>query len=398
MLSLTKLLTEDSYFGDQLRYTEDAAAQRNGVSPGRGPVVVWNYTRSCNLHCIHCYAAAEDRSYEGELNTEEALRVIDELADFHVPVILFSGGEPLYRKDFFTLAEHARQKGIRPTLSTNGTLITPEVARQIKAVGVGYVGISLDGIGDTNDRFRGMKGAYDKALEGVRNCRAAGQRVGFRFTINRRNAEDIDRILDLMETEDVDRICFYHLVYSGRGAAIQKEDLTGLETRAVLDRIIERTLDFHRWGMKKEILMVDNHADGPYLYLKAKEIGPERAAYVLRMLRQNGGNRSGMAFGEIDYLGNVHPDQFTQHVTFGNVRKRTFKDIWCSMDDPIQAGLKDRKKLLPEICKKCSWLYCCNGNFRARAEAASGDFWGMDPACYLTEEERSMKLPDSDQV
>jgi radical SAM protein with 4Fe4S-binding SPASM domain len=197
-------------------------------------------------------------------------------------------------------------------------------------------------------------------------------------------------VLDVLEKEDVDRICFYHLVYSGRGSAIRDEDLTAEESRGVLDLIIDRTLDFYRRGLKKEVLMVDNHADGPYLYLKSKEKDPERAKYILSMLRRNGGNRSGMAFGNIDYLGNVHPDQFSPQHTFGNVLEKPFGEIWTSTENPVQAGLKDRHGLLPATCRNCCWLNCCNGNFRTRAEAVSGDFWGMDPACYLTAEERKV--------
>lgn len=389
MLSLTKLLTGDAYAGDALRYTPEAAAQRDGVAPGRGPVVVWNCTRSCNLKCRHCYARAENRRYDNELSTAEALRLIDGLADFKVPALLFSGGEPLCRPDLFALAERAAAKGIRVTLSTNGTLITPDAAKKIADVGVSYVGISLDGLGDTNDRFRGVPGAAARALEGVRNCRAAGQRVGFRFTLNKNNASDVPGVLDLMEREDVARICFYHLVYSGRGSALMAEDLTHAQTRAALDLIVERTLDFHRRGLRKEVLMVDNHADGPYLYLKYRDSDPERAAHILGLLSRNGGNRSGMAFGDIDPEGNVHPDQFTQNHTFGNVRHMPFGDIWTRRDDPLLNGLKDRKPLLPDACQECRWLPVCNGNFRARAEAATGDFWGFDPACYLTPEERA---------
>ena len=393
MLSLTKMLTGDYYFGDDLRYNEKASQQKHGVDTGRGPVVAWNYTRSCNLKCMHCYSNSENKPYTDELTTEEALQLIDDLAAFHVPVILFSGGEPLMRQDFFTLAAHAKKHGIRPTLSTNGTLITPEIAKKIKDTGVGYVGISLDGLQETNDSFRGVPGAFDRAMAGVRNCRAVGQRVGLRFTINRHNVGEIDAVLDLMEQEDVDRICFYHLVYSGRGEAIMQDDLSHQETRQVLDRIIERTLDFHRRGLKKEILMVDNHADGVYLYLKYRDSQPERAAYIYRLLRQNGGHRSGIAFANIDHVGNVHPDQFTQQHTLGNVRQRKFGDIWSDESNPLLAGLKNRKPLLPETCRSCSWLDLCNGNFRARAEAISGDFWGFDPACYLTDEERRITPP-----
>ncbi len=393
MLSLTKMLTGDCYAGDALRYNENAAAQLDGVSEGKGPVVAWNYTRRCNLFCRHCYSRSENRVYQNELTTDEALRLIDDLADFHVPALLFSGGEPLCRPDFPVLARHAADRGIRVTLSTNGTLITPETAEMIRSIGVSYVGISIDGMRDTHDRFRGMPGAFDRSLSGVRACREIGQRVGFRCTLNRNNYEEIPAILDLLEQEDVDRICFYHLVYSGRGSTMQKEDLSHQQTRDVLDLIIERTLDFHRRGLKKEVLMVDNHSDGPYLCMKYQVSDPARSASIYRLLLRNGGNRSGMAFANIDSEGNVHPDQFTQQHTLGNIRERSFGEIWTDRSNSLLSGLKDRRSLLPETCRSCSWLSVCNGNFRSRAEAVSGDFWGFDPACYLTAAERAAIPP-----
>ena len=142
MISVTKLLFGTEYFGDSLRYTKGANTARNGVHAGVGPVVVWNSTRTCNLTCRHCYMSSDAKLYKDELSTDEAKQFIDDLADFKVPVLLFSGGEPLIRPDFFELAEYAEKKGIRPTLSTNGTLITREVAHKIKDIGVGYVGIS----------------------------------------------------------------------------------------------------------------------------------------------------------------------------------------------------------------------------------------------------------------
>lgn len=394
MLSLTKLLTGDAYYGDDLRYTPESCHAPNGVAVGRGPVVSWNCTRTCNLKCRHCYANSEGKRYAGELTTAEALAFIDALAAFRVPVILFTGGEPLMREDLFTLTAYAREKGIRATLSTNGTLITPEMARTIKDHGIGYVGISIDGDPAVNDAFRGVKGAYARALEGIRNCRAVGQRVGLRFTINRSNMASVPAVLDLLEQEDIDRICFYHLVYSGRGAAIRAEDLSAEETRAVVDVIVDRVLDFDRRGLKKEVLLVDNHADGPYLYLKYRDKDPARAAAIYRLLSMSGGNRSGMAFANVDNEGNVHPDQFTQHHILGNVRERAFGEIWSDTSLPLLAGLKDRKPLLDARCRACSWLSICNGNFRARGEAVTGDFWGFDPACYLTDEECAMPAPE----
>ncbi len=387
MISLTKLLCDKNYFGDTLRYSDHARHQLHGTTAGHGPVVVWNVTRTCNLRCIHCYANSDDARSGGELDTAEAKRFIEQLAEFSVPVILFSGGEPLMRHDFIELLTHARKMGIRCTISTNGTKITRSVANALKEADVSYVGISLDGIGDKNDRFRGRKGAFDMALQGIRNCLEAGQRVGLRFTLNRHNYEELGDILDLVEAEGIPRVCFYHLVYSGRGSSMVDQDISHAETRNALDLIIERTVDFHKRGLDKEILTVDNHADGVYVYLKLLKQDPERAKEVLSLLERNGGNRSGIAIGAVDWYGNVHPDQFTQNHTFGNVRERRFGDIWTDMSHPVLAGLKDRKALLRGRCASCRWLSVCNGNFRARAEAVTGDFWGSDPACYLTDEE-----------
>lgn len=392
MISVTKLLFATDYYGDTLRYSEDSRAAKHGVRVGAGPVVVWNSTKTCNLKCRHCYMSSDAQKYEGELTTDEAKQFIDDLADFKVPVLLFSGGEPLMRKDFFELAEYAAAKGIRPTLSTNGTLITREVAEKIKKIGVGYVGISLDGLQEVNDKFRGKEGAFQAAMEGIQNCVAVGQRVGLRFTINHHNIQELDRIFDFIEEKGINRVCFYHLVYSGRGNAMMDEDVTPEESRRAMDTIIRRTRDFEERGLEKEILTVDNHCDGVYMYLKAREEGRDELAEQMKnFISMNGGNRSGIAFAEVDPQGYVHPDQFTQHHTFGNVRERKFGDIWTDLSHPILAGLKDRKPLLKGRCAKCQFLDNCNGNFRTRAEATTGDFWESDPACYLTDEEIGLK-------
>ena len=388
MISVTKLLFGTEYFGDSLRYTKGANTARNGVHAGVGPVVVWNSTRTCNLTCRHCYMSSDAKLYKDELSTEEAKQFIDDLADFKVPVLLFSGGEPFIRPDFFELAEYAEKKGIRPTLSTNGTLITREVAQKIKDIGVGYVGISLDGLRDVNDKFRGKEGAFDAAMQGIKNCVAVDQRVGLRFTINHHNIQELERIFDFIEAENINRVCFYHLVYSGRGTQMMDEDVTAEESRKAMDIIIRRTKDFEARGLKKEILTVDNHCDGIYMYLKAVSEGDTVVAkQIEKYIAMNGGNRSGIAFGEVDPMGYVHPDQFTQHHTFGNVRNRKFGDIWSDASNEIMAGLKDRKPLLKGRCSKCKYLANCNGNFRTRAEARTGDFWESDPSCYLTDQE-----------
>jgi len=389
MISVTRLLCDQIGPQDRLRYNwrRKTYGSRREANLSRRPIVVWNSTKACNLRCIHCYYTAKTEPDPNELSTDEAKAFIDDLAGFGVPVLLFSGGEPLMRHDLFELGAYAVDRGLRTVISTNGTLIDGVNARRIKEAGFSYVGISLDGIGETNDRFRGVAGAFDAALTGFHDCQEAGVRTGLRLTLNKHNVEDLEGILDLLRDEGIPRACFYHLVYAGRGERMRADDLTPQETRRALEVIFDRAVAFHRSGMDIEILTVDNHADAPYLLQRVKREEPKRYEEVLSLLKANGGNASGVGIAAVDHLGGVHPDQFWQHHTFGNVRERPFGQIWTDVSDPLMAGLKDRKPLLKGRCAQCRYLDICNGNFRVRAEAVHGDIWAPDPACYLTDEE-----------
>jgi len=381
MINCTRLLCGKSGFYDEIRYAKGKPADTNR------PIVVWNTTKSCNLRCVHCYFDAHAKKDEGELTTEQARSMMDDLAAFGAPVLLFSGGEPFMRGDLFELGKYALSKGLRTVISTNGTLITKEAAEKIKDAGFSYVGISLDGLEAVNDKFRKEAGAFRRTLEGIKNCHASGVRAGLRFTINRNNFRDIAGIFDLIETEGIRRACFYHLVYSGRGSRMVEEDLTKEESRDVMDLIFDRTIRLARKSIEAEILTVDNHTDGVYLYLRLKKEDEKKAEEALKLLKINGGNKSGIGIADVDNLGFVHPDQFWMHYSLGNVKTRKFSDIWSDESDKILKGLRNRLPLLKGKCGRCHFQDICAGNFRVRAEAVYGDVWQEDPACYLSEEE-----------
>ncbi|MGZ7040042.1 MAG: radical SAM protein [Thermoanaerobaculia bacterium] len=387
MLSVTKLLGGPSYFGDRLRYDSQSAKQLTGARPGSGPVVVWNSTKTCNLTCVHCYADAEIKRFAGELSTEEAQRMIEDLANFNVPALLISGGEPLVRPDILDLADYATSLGVRVTFSTNGTLINQEKAARLKKIGVTYVGISIDGGEERHDRFRGREGAFKDAIRGIRNCRDAGIRVGIRFTVTQENVGELGEIFRIVEQEEIGRLCLYHLVYAGRGAYLSGIDLTVDEKRKMMTRLMNQVETWNEKGREVEVMTVDNHADAPFIYLRLQETNPARADQALDLIRNNGGNRSGIAIGCIDSFGFVHPDQFTSHHTVGSIRERPFSEIWRDPRVQLLEGLRTRKTLLQGRCATCRWLKVCNGNFRARAEAATGDYWQSDPGCYLLDSE-----------
>lgn len=393
MIGISKLYCGTVEPSDVLRYNSDSGKLPSHLlqfSKDKKPVVVWNMGRRCNLNCVHCYAQSKDIEYEDELTTEQGKALIDDLAEFGAPVILFSGGEPTMRKDMPELARYAKSKGMRAVISTNGTLIDEEMAKVLKDIELSYVGISLDGMRETNDKFRGMKGAFDKALAGMRNCKREGIKVGLRFTINKQNAKDIPAIFDLLEEEGIPRVCFYHLVYAGRGTKLIEDDLSHEESRAVLDLIMDRTKALHDKGFPIEVLTVDNHCDGPYVYFRLLKEDPVRAAEVYELLMMNQGNSTGIGIGCVSWDGSVHADQFWRHHSFGNVKDRKFSEIWMDTSDELMAGLKDRKPLIKanaDRCAKCKWLDICNANFRVRAEAIYDNVWADDPACYLTKEE-----------
>lgn len=389
MLSVSRLLNGQVGPQDVLRY-----GRRSGAGPAhllhysrdKTPIVVWNVTRRCNLHCGHCYADSHDRDYPGELSREEGARLLEELAAFGVPAVLFSGGEPLLRADVLDLARLGRRLGMRTVLSTNGTRIDAATAQDIAAAGFSYVGVSIDGIGALNDKVRGSRGAFDAALSGIRAARAAGLRTGIRFTVHARNRAQLGRIFELAEAEGVNRLCVYHLVYAGRGERMRRHDLKPAETRAATEEILGRTEDLGRRGVELEVLTVDNPVDHVLLLERVRRTDPERAAEIETMLRWNGGNQSGVAIACIDPQGLVHPDQFSWHVSAGDVRRTPFAEIW-SDDNPVLAPYRRRPRDLVGRCSRCRFVDLCNGGLRVRAESASGDPRAPDPACYLTEEE-----------
>jgi radical SAM protein with 4Fe4S-binding SPASM domain len=273
-------------------------------------------------------------------------------------------------------------------LSTNGTLIDCATAQKLKDLQFAYVGISLDSaIPAVHDEFRGMKGAFERTMRGFRHCVEVGQKVGLRLTLTRHTAQNLDKLFDLIEREGIDRACFYHLCPAGRGKSLQ--ELTPKMARAAADTIFARTKDLIDRGKRVEILTVDNHCDGVYLYQRMLRENHPRAEQVLEMLRWNGGGlySSGVGIANIDFYGNVHADQFSMYRTFGNVKQRKFSEIWQDTTDPIMAGLKDRLELLKGRCRMCKFKEVCGGGLRARAEISLGNPWAADPGCYLTDAE-----------
>jgi Fe-coproporphyrin III synthase len=391
MINVTRLLCGVSQPADALRYGVGEGAPRTAGE--RKPVVVWNITRRCNLRCVHCYSDSSSRLFPGELNTEECMRVIEDLAAFGVPALLLSGGEPLIHRSFYEIAERARELKLRLTLSTNGTLIDSAVAARLREIGFAYVGISLDGIGPTHDKFRGRIGAFNRAVSGFRCCRAVGQKVGLRLTLTRHTIADLDRILDFIETEEIDRVCFYHLAYSGRGVHLAL--LRPEQARQALDTIFSRVEAWYRAGSSREVLTVGQPADGAYLLMQLAQARPERYADALKLLRWNGGGShgSGTGIANIDTQGNVHPDQFWQTYILGNVRDRPFSRIWEETDGPLIGGLRSYPRPVQGRCGRCRFLDVCGGGFRVRAWQKFGDPWQEDPGCYLTDDEIAVHRP-----
>ncbi|QCB48667.1 heme d1 biosynthesis radical SAM protein NirJ [Hydrogenophaga sp. PAMC20947] len=352
-----------------------------------GPVVIWNLIRRCNLTCKHCYALSADHDYEGELSREEVFTVMDDLKAYRVPVLILSGGEPLLRPDIFEIAERSRDMGFYTGLSTNGTLIDEPMADRIAAMGFNYVGISLDGLRETHDKFRRLEGAFDLSLAAVHLLHARGVKVGLRFTMTALNAHDLPAMLDLMRTEQVDKFYFSHLNYAGRGNIHRGKDAQHVATRDALDLLFERAWEAAQSGLDEEYVTGNNDADGPYLLQWVQARFPQWAPALRERLVAWGGNSSGVNVANIDNLGHVHPDTMWWHHKLGDVRERPFSEIWSDLSDPLMAGLKAKPRKVEGRCATCHHFDICDGNTRVRAQQLTGNPWAEDPGCYLTDEE-----------
>jgi heme d1 biosynthesis radical SAM protein NirJ len=352
-----------------------------------GPVVIWNLVRRCNLTCKHCYSISTDRDFPGELSTQEVYSVMDDLKRYGVPVLILSGGEPLLRPDIFDIARRAKGMGFYVGLSTNGTLIDATNIGDISETGFDYVGVSLDGIEETHDRFRRKAGAYRASLAGIRLARDAGIKVGVRFTLTQDNAHDLPALLRLLEEERIDKFYLSHLNYAGRGNNNRAHDAIRETTRRTMDLLFDACWDYQNRGLSREFVTGNNDADGVYLLFWVRRHFPQMEAHLRARLAQWGGNSSGVNVANIDNLGNVHPDTMWWHYTLGNVRSRPFSAIWQDTSDPLMAGLKARPRQIKGRCGQCVYFDVCGGNTRVRAQQLTGDPWEEDPACYLSDAE-----------
>ena len=378
MINISKLYCGLAAESDDLRYS---------ASNSLGPVVVYNCTGRCNLRCLHCYSSSKSNWDNGQLNTAEAKKLISQLAEVNCPVILFTGGEPLLRDDLFELLVQAKRSGLRTVISTNGTLIDSATAGKLADVGVSYVGISIDGNQKFHDKFRDAAGSFKAALAGIENCRKAGLKTGLRFTITKTNRRQIPVIFDIAASTGTRRICFYHLIRSGRAKKLDSQTLTPQQTRIAVDTIIDNTDKFVQKVLLDEVLTVGNHADGPYLLIKMAEENNRHYQNAERFLLAAGGNKVGEKIIAVGWDGNVYPDQFWQNFSVGNVRDKPFKAIWEDSDKPVLNRLRNKSKFADQRCLRCRWFDLCKGNFRFLDAKADDEYWLNEPPCYLTDEQ-----------
>ena len=320
---------------------ELAQAQATGAYPvvkdrkARGPVVIWNLIRRCNLTCKHCYAFSADHEYAGELSLQEVFTVMDDLKAFGVPALILSGGEPLLRADIFEVSARAREMGFYTGLSTNGTLIDAPMARRIADAGFDYVGISLDGLKATHDKFRRLEGAFDRSLAAIGHLDKVGVKVGLRYTMTAMNGHDLPALLDLMQEVGAHKFYFSHLNYAGRGNIHRGKDAHHQATRAAMDMLFDRAWAAAQAGSMDDYVSGNNDADGAYLLQWVQAHLPQWVEPLRARLIAWGGNASGQQIANIDNLGHVHPDTMWWHHDLGCVRERPFSQIWNDTSDPL---------------------------------------------------------------
>lgn len=350
-----------------------------------GSIVIWNFTNRCNLACRHCYSYADPNSKDF-LDTDFILGSIGELKKAGIKFVIFSGGEPLIRKDIFEISSAMRDAGIVTYLSTNGLYIDEKnVDRIIETFN--YIGISIDGIEKIHDDFRGLEGAYRRSLDAIALIQKRGGNAGIRFTLTRETQESFYDIFELAENIGVDKIYISHLVYSGRGLENLEIDITPERRREFVEFMIDKAFRYYEEGRGIEIVTGNMEMDAILFLEKFSTAYPELSEEMVRRLRNWGGNSAGYKLGNIDWMGNVKPDPFFPF-TIGNMTQRPFSEIWLDRENEILSRLRERPRKLGGRCSECGVIDICNGGSRSRAYAMSGDLWSEDPSCYLDGNER----------
>ncbi len=350
-----------------------------------GSIVIWNFTNRCNLACHHCYSYANPNS-EDFLTTEFILDSIKELKKAGIKFVIFSGGEPLIRKDIFQISNAMREAGIVTYLSTNGLYVDEKNVDNIIKY-FNYIGISIDGIEEVHDEFRGLKGAYKKSLDAIDLIQKHGGNAGIRFTITNETKESFYSIFELAENIGVDKIYISHLVYSGRGLDNLKIDISKEERRKFVEFTINKAFEYIKDGRDIDVVTGNMEMDAIlFLNIFAKKY-PKLKDEMKKRLKKWGGNSAGVKLGNIDWLGRVKPDPFFPHY-IGNMSETPFSQIWLNKENDTLNKLREFPRKISGYCKNCEVLDICNGGSRSRANAIYDDLWAQDPSCYLSEDEK----------
>jgi heme b synthase len=335
-------------------------------------IVAWEVTRSCNLNCVHCRASSRFGPYDQELDTGEALEVLDQIREAGTPIIILTGGEPLLRKDIFELARYGTDRGLRMVMGSNGTLITARVARSIEESGIKRVSISLDGAtGESHDAFRKVRGAYDRAMKGISNLKDQGLEFQINTTITRRNLPELKEILDLAVRIGAIAHHIFLLVPTGRAKEMSNQELSA--------RDYEDTLHwFSRQHAKVSLELKATCAPQYYRILRqeASTTGQKVNAKTMGLDAVTRGCLAGISYCFISHVGMVQPCGYLE-IDSGDLRKTSFSQIWHN--SPVFNELRDFTKYKGK-CGRCEYIAVCGG-CRARAYEAYGDYLSEEPLC-----------------
>lgn len=346
-----------------------------------GSIVIWNFTNRCNLSCLHCYSKASLDSID-VLTTEVIKKTIDEFVQNKIKFIIFSGGEPLVRKDIFELASYAKSKGIITYLSSNGLYVNNSNVKQIVET-FDYIGVSIDGNEETHDMFRGLKGSFKKSLEAMRLIQKVGGKVGIRFTLTKQTLASLPFIFELSQREKFAKIYISHLVYSGRGLENLAIDISKKERYEAVKYIIDKAFEYEKTNKDIEIVTGNMEVDAILFLKEIEKRYPKLTETVKNKLLSWGGNSAGKKLLNIDSFGFVKPDPFFPY-KIGNILEESFKNIWKNKKNEILNRLREMPRKIGGICENCEYLAICNGGSRSRANAIYDDLWAEDPSCYLS--------------